>query len=300
MKSARSSHEIYIFGSQISRSFIEEIKERKNVAPADAKVYGQYFSHLKSAEDFVCLVDSLLALQRFMSELYRTYAVQLEQAEELYTRYYCYGERSYGLDQALRKHFLQVEAVELNKKEPNDQRLANLETKLAHKLICGPGAHPASRSLYNLVHTSGSFAFSFELPVGYDLMMRENPQLLLGLENQPQDFIHLPSIDKFEALVLTESQIAYVVDKTIEFAEALLDQATADIDVVYFNRARRSSDSVKARMREVRLRDDSIDKTQGLAVGAQILMMSDNLKQTSLNYLNYALGWILAINYSFK
>lgn len=291
-----------VVGLTLTAHWIEEIRARANQESWRVLTFSKYFSRLKSADDYVVLVDSLEGLLQAILEADARHVVQLEEAKQLFVRWYCYGERSEGLKKALREHLNGDAFGEGADNMSKANRLANVRP-LGMWQYLPIETQKSVQSLREMRHSSGSFGIMYLTPMLVPSELEANPARFLGLQRQPVDFVHYAQPDARPYIDFRESQITYIVERTLAFAAQVLAQWS---DMEALERQAREHQTVKSLRMRVRHQreerrqagksgwDESDDAVQ------QILAAVDHAAQLKSSFMGFVIGWLQAVDHAFK
>lgn len=286
------------FSHILTKSMVENFEHRPNLDAGLVRTYSKYFSQLRRVDDFVVLVDSLTSLLQFVQELRGRHLGQLEETKELFKRYYCYGERSEALMAALRKHLKDNNSWgEADNMSPLE-RFANFKgLGYPQYLPVGPMSE-VILALRETRHCTASFGLMYLAPLYPKEQMDSHPAKFLGQIRQPLDFVHYVKSFERSGMLFNQGQVDYICEATAKFAYELVENVLG-LDYFDFNfRQEQLIRNMRQRMQS--LAQSAAPDAEALAVGQQILKMAGYANEVQRGFNEFALGWIMAVNNTFK
>lgn len=292
----------FAVGDVLTAQWIEEIRLRADKEPWNVLTLSKYFSRLKRVDDYLTLVDSLAGLWESMVEADERHVAQLEEAKLLFVRWYCYGERSDGLKEALRTHVLGSDF---------GNGTQNLSAANAQAKLHGLGmwqylpieVQKSVQSLREMRHHTGSYGVMYLAPMIAPCLLEQEPARFLGLQLQPVDFVHYAQPDARPYIDFREEQIKHIATKTLAFATQVLTQWH---DAEAQERARRELKAANGiRLRVKRLRQERLNAgrsgwDESEQVAQQLLATLDHAAQLKSSFMSFTVGWLRAVDHAFK
>lgn len=282
----------HTLASSVAR--VETVERTPSLPPEHVRTYSKYFSRLRTTDDFIVLADSLPGLLQSSIEARERHIAQLEEASELFVRWYCYGERTDGLHSLIRTHIARHDKYgEVGNLTAADMR-ANFMAMDYPQCLPIESTNRPSMVLRDMRHCSGTFGIAFITTVRPEQDFRLAPAQFLGLHRQPIDFVHYGDANTRPCLNFNPGQIDYMVEATLKFAYALLDYiggvSRRDLDAREAATLCRLRQSYEAK---------ALEKT-AQTVYYQLRSMARYANEVEEGFFAFARGWIDAVNVTFK
>jgi hypothetical protein len=299
LETTSSFQQVFLFASEpLTSSWMEEMLQRRIVQPDEAHLYSKYFSRLMNSDDYVSLVDSLSAVITALAETKKRLITHFEKAEELYSRWYCMGERSVALKFELTEH------LTAGNKYGDQENLLSKEDRLANFRPFGFPQYMPTKAMRNpililrdLRHFTDTFGLTYLTPLFPKEGLDTHPAQYLGLTRQPVEFVHYANPDSRPEVLFTGAQINYVVERTAIFGYQLL-AATRNPD--YTPWPVRQANILSRLQRKMNiLKKEQRRNQEAQLVGEQILQMGRNADLIDSGFLGFAIGWLGAVRTTF-
>jgi hypothetical protein len=283
--------------SGLTQQWLDEIGLRPHKAPSAIRSYSKYFSRLKSADDYIVMVDSLDHLLRSILEASHRHIEKLEEAQRLFVRWYCYGERSGGLHEELKTHLatvLEDKRTGLTKA----QQWAGLKPLGLMQYMPIEAMNLPIWALREMRHSTTSVGLMFLTPLIPHTALVENPARFLGLHQQPVDFVHYPQTDGRPHVTFSVSQIEYLVERSCLFGYNLLAAADDAEEKKWRLRETQAVENIRQRM--AKLLQDGVGSEEAQRVTHQLIASHDYAREVEESFLAFAFGWISAADVTFN